>query len=409
MTDMYKKIKKMKGERFARVLRDHNNGIFEIPDLPEILRHAGDDAKPLLPHLTHMLIANDNDYVAPEPEDPFNLLAQAGYKSIHADTMDKQNSIRSFFREGEKLCTFDSSRYKTHHIVYAIKENAADIAAAPRGQEQREDEYSTSVMGIMMGKSGGSIKITSRYNHTVNSPDHTHSSNPDNIIDGLSAALKNHFDIDFNSDGLLPDKYLDHKGMVFKHHDERNNIYFGDNAYLKDGKIHTIDKTKHNALFERFIFDNKTKTLINIDDDESDSFAENFNRTYGGNKDLHVKNGNLMLGDDTLITAENSKITDLYLPGMTEMTDNCLRDMPHVKTISAPDLIKIGNECLHSMGALTHLDVSQLQRTGNDCLCRMKALTEIKAQHKDVIPKEMQRLIKAPPKQTPRTPRILGR
>ena len=46
---MYKKIKRQNGETFARTLRDHHNGLLEIPDIDKIVRHAGRDAEPLLP------------------------------------------------------------------------------------------------------------------------------------------------------------------------------------------------------------------------------------------------------------------------------------------------------------------------------------------------------------------------
>ena len=77
--DMYKKIKKQNGERFAQAIRAHHNGIFEIPELDKILRHAGRDAEPLLPYLTSLLIKNDDEAeVETKPEDPFILLDKAG-------------------------------------------------------------------------------------------------------------------------------------------------------------------------------------------------------------------------------------------------------------------------------------------------------------------------------------------
>lgn len=121
MHSMYKKIKQQNGEAFAQALRAYHNGIFEIPGIDVIVRHAGDDAAPLLPYLMSLLSSND-DAPAPAVQDPFALLAEAGYDAFHADTLQKQNSIRNYFQPGELLCTFnDSARYKEYHIVHAVK------------------------------------------------------------------------------------------------------------------------------------------------------------------------------------------------------------------------------------------------------------------------------------------------
>ena len=188
---MYKKIKKQNGEKFAQRLRDFHNGIMEIPDLDVILRHAGRDAAPLLPYLLTLLATDDDP--EPEPEaigSPFELLEQAGYKAFHADTLEKQNSIKTYYKKGELLCTFnDSARYQKYHIVHAIKNDVDNIRReAFNGKEESQDDYGTSVISIQMNKQGGFISIKNRYNHSVDGCDHTFDSNPDNIITVLSAA-----------------------------------------------------------------------------------------------------------------------------------------------------------------------------------------------------------------------------
>jgi hypothetical protein len=207
---MYEKIKKRNGEQFARTIRDFHNGIFEIPDIDKILYHAGRDAKPLLPYLMGLMAANDNTPAPAEPQDPFVLLDQAGYDAFYADTLKKQNSIKPYFKKGELLCTFNSrSRYKHYYMVNAVKKDIDKIKREDfTGKEQRQDDYGTSVISIQIDKNGGYISIKNRYNHTVDSPDHTFNSNPDNIIPGLSAALKNHFGVDFSAEeSPLPDDF----------------------------------------------------------------------------------------------------------------------------------------------------------------------------------------------------------
>ena len=48
---VYDIIKKQNGEAFAKAIRNYDNGIFDVPDLPLIVRYAGRNALPLLPFL----------------------------------------------------------------------------------------------------------------------------------------------------------------------------------------------------------------------------------------------------------------------------------------------------------------------------------------------------------------------
>ncbi len=260
------------------------------------------------------------------------------------------------------------------------------------GKENRQDDYGTSVISIQIGKSGGIIKITNRYNHTVDHADNTFNSNPDNIIKGLSAALKHHFNIDFAApESPLPEGYTLAGNQIVQYHTERNNIFYGDQVFVKDGTVNAVDRSVGNALFDGFIFDNKTKKLRKIDDDARDSFADDFNRDYGGNPDLHVdKHGNLCLGDTVLIGTENSRIKTLYLPALTHMSNNCLRDAAALTQFIAPALKKMGWGCLYAAHNLTQMITPALTRMGDLCLfeappqtnhyARMRLLA---AQHKD--------------------------
>ena len=378
MDKIYKKLKKQKGEKFAQVLRNHHNGLLEIPDLDKIVKHAGRDAEPLLPYLMSLLAENDDKTPETEPGCPFELLDKAGYDAFHADTLELQNSITPYFKQNERLCTFnDHARYQNYYMVHAVKKNVDSILrSAFNGKEKRQDEYGTSVISIQIHKNGGFISIKNRYNHTVSGCDHTFKSNPDNIIQGLSAALKNHFNVDFSTNASqLPEGFIEMKNQIFQYHTESNGFYYGDQAWAKDGQIHTANKSAGDAMFDGFIFDNKTKTLKKIDDDDKDSFADDFNRTYGGNKDLHVKDGNLMLGDDIIIGAENSRIKTLYLPGFTTMGDFCLGFADALTSFSAPHLTTMSDYCLYSVKALTSFSAPHLTNMGGNCLRFTDALT----------------------------------
>ncbi len=372
---MYNKVKKQNGEKFAQALRAANNGIFEIPEINLILRHAGrdpEDALGLIPYLMSLLEI-DNTPVPDGPviEDPLTLLDRAGYNAFHADTLEKQNSIERYFESDELLCTFnDRARYKDYYIIHAVKKNIDDIKRADfKGQERREDEYGTSVISIQIAKSGGFIKITNRYNHSVDYADNTFRGNPDNIIDGLSASLKKHFDVNFNENkSILPDGFELVGNQTFKYHEESGNIFYGDQAWIQKGRIHSINRTNGDALLGGFVFNNKNKVLRKIDSNSYESFHETFNRYYGGNKQLHISKGNLMLGQHVIIGAQESRIETLFLPNIIKMKDYCLYYMPFLKSIDAPDLVEMKMSCVSEVKSLIRCNMPKLKMMHSYCL-----------------------------------------
>ncbi len=313
--------------------------------------------------------------------------------------MEKQNSIKHYYKQGELLCTFnDNARYKKYHIVHAVKKDVNEIKRENfNGQEKREDDYGTSVISIQMLKTGGFISIKNRYNHTVSSCDNTFGSNPDNIIKELSAALKDHFNVNFSvNESELPFGFTVIEKQVFKYHREIDNIYYGDQRWAKDGKIHTVDRSAGDALFDRFLFDNKSKTLKRINPSDEDSFADDFNRCYGGNPKLTIKNGNLTLNGDILIGAEQSQIKTIYLPELTTMGDSCLWNAYGLTKFEATALTKMGNRCLYKASALEQFDAPVLTKMGSRCLYHTKKLTKFKAPLLSFIPTHLKHLNNLP-------------
>lgn len=372
----YTRLKRQKGETFAQTIRNHHSGILEIPDLDLIVRHAGKDAEPLLPYLKSLLSSNDDAPVA-ETRDPFVLLEEAGYDAFYADTLEKQNGIEHYFTPDELLCTFnDASRYIDFHIVHAVKRGAASLKRTDfNGTEDRQDPYGTSVISIQISKKGGFIKITNRYNHAVSHGDNTFGSNPNKIAPGLSRSLKNYFNVDFSIPAApLPEGFVSVGNQVFKYHTERNNVYYGDQAWVQNGTIHAVDRSRGDALFDGFLFDNKTKTLKSVDSRYMDSFAEDFNRAYGGNPGLFVRKGNLMLNDEILIGAEESRMNTLYLPEVTTMGDDCLHHAQFLTHFVAPMLETVGVSFLGKARALEHFSASVLKTAGNGFLRNAVAL-----------------------------------
>ena len=88
---VYDIIKRQNGEAFAQGIRRYDNGIFDVPNLPEIVKFAGRNPLPLLPFLESL-----KQVKIPEIEtgkSPFELLTEAGYDAFYADTLEKQNQI----------------------------------------------------------------------------------------------------------------------------------------------------------------------------------------------------------------------------------------------------------------------------------------------------------------------------
>ena len=271
---VYKKIKKQNGEAFAQAIREFDSGIFEIENLPEVLKRAGKEAEPLLMFLETIKIQNMRPEISTERSFK-EILEEAGYDFLIADDLKKQNMLRSLFAKGEELCTFkDPMRFQNYYIIYLIKKGAKNLNRADFLHPQREDAYATSLMSIQILKTGGFIKITNRYNHSVQNPDNTFYSNPDYIAPGLSSALKRHFNVDFK-DGFIeePDGYLFIKNKIYKYHLEMGNVFYGENFYVKDGICFPVQKD-YQLLVDNFILDFKDNKIIVPHEEDMDLYPE---------------------------------------------------------------------------------------------------------------------------------------
>lgn len=265
--NVFNTIKKQNGETFAKAIRNYDNGIFDVENIDAIVKYAGRDAQPILWYLESLKdIKVDLKEALEKPKDPFSLLSEAWYTAEYADTLEKQNSIEKYFEPNEKLCTFnDRGRYKNYYIVNAVKKDVDNIKRKSFKHPAREDKYGRSVISIQMLKRGGFISIKNRYNHTVQSPDNTFWSNPDNIIKGLGNSLKEYFNVDFSStEQELPNGFAVVNGKLIKYIYEINNVYFANKFYIKDGNI--ITPPSHHIMMDYFIYDNKEQEIIDIAD-----------------------------------------------------------------------------------------------------------------------------------------------
>lgn len=325
---MYDIIKKQNGERFAKAIRNYDNGIFDIPDIDKIVKYAGRDAEPIMNYLVSLKQIKIQEMSV--HMDPITLLDRAGYDAYIADTLEKQNAISKYYALGEELCTFrDDDRFKKYYIINAVRK---DVDKIKRGNPpQRDDEYGTSVISIQVLKTGGFISIKNRYNHTVQNCDNTLNSNPDNIIMGLSDAIKHHFHVDFSAQHVpLPSHYVLMNGQICKYNSEIANVYFGEDFYAKDGQVHEIDKNSEIMIGNGILFDDKQKRFIDLtsmNDTETTRyrFVMTLNNAIQGKK-ITVQNNPLggrdILADGVpVLTVENGEIVYINLPGKQDCID----------------------------------------------------------------------------------------
>ena len=275
---VFEKIKKQNGERFAKAIRSYDNGIFDIPGIVDIVKYAGREAEPIMNYLESLKTIEIE--VQGVHKDPITLLSEAGYDSYYADTLKKQNAPKKYFAPGEELCTFrDPERFKNFHMIWCIRKDVDKIKREDfKGKEKREDEYGTSVMCIQVLKTGGFISIKNRYNHTVENPDNTLNSNPDNIIKGLSSSIQHHYQVDFSSHKAnLPDNFIIVGNKPVRIKNEFDGVYFGEDYFVDGGDIYSLDKDKE-ILMDNYIFNLKEKSVRVAKRGYEDEFCHIFNR-----------------------------------------------------------------------------------------------------------------------------------
>ena len=322
--NMFDIIKKQNGERFAKAIRNYDNGIFDIPNLDKIVKYAGRAAEPIMQYLVSLKGVKIEEHGV--HQDPITLLEQAGYNAYVADTLEKQNAIKKYYANGEELCTFkDDERFEKYYIINAVRKDVDKIKRSDFKNPQREDKYGTSVLSIQILKTGGFISIKNRYNHTVPNPDNTLNSNPDNIIPGLSSALKHYFDVDFSSQNIaLPSGYVSIKNQICKYQTEINNVYVGDSFYVKDGVVTELDRREEMMLGGGFVLNLKEKKVVDIAPsadglaDVRMNYAKSLTNIIKGKKIQVTKNpigGYDILADNKqILTVENGVLVNINCP-----------------------------------------------------------------------------------------------
>lgn len=413
---VYEIIKKQNGEAFAKGIRDFDAGIFEIPDLKDILKYAGREVRPILKYLKSLKAKTPKKEKVVMTGDLFQLAKEAGYKVIYADTLKKQNIIRSFFEKNEELCTFrDSLRFERYYIFHFIKAGAEKLKRSDFfGKENRDDEYGTSVMSLQVDKVEGHIKICNRYNHMVHNPDNTLDCNPDNIILGLTAAIEKFLGCKIDvPQAALPDGYLSLNDRLYHYHQELDNVYYGSDFYIQNHQPILIHKD-YQMIVDTFLIDFKKNEINKIyQGDNEDDFDTNYHiipllqeEVAAGGKLTRKREGDLdavYLDNHCILKSRNGMMTYLHLktpvkskyplfvehPSIEEIYLDEMKTIgntfasqsfyacPNLRVLSLPQLECLENHSVLHLPALEKLNVSHVQKVGFGCLNYLGCVSEM--------------------------------
>ena len=377
---MFDIIKKQNGERFAKAIRNYDNGIFDIPNLDTIVKHAGREAEPIMAYLISLKNIEINEMSV--HMDPIKLLDRAGYNAYVVHNLAEQNAIKKYFAPGEELCTFhDPHRFEKYYIINAVRKDVDNIRRADFKNPKREDEYGTSVISIQVLKTGGFISIKNRYNHTVENPDNTLNSNPDNIIPGLADAIKHHFNVDFASHHVdLPINYTTMNNQILKYNLEVENTYIGPDFYARDGRVFDINKD-YEIVLDTIVFNTKTKEFKSIAHADGDwQMISALSTAINGQK-VKIQNADngtkiLIAGDTPIVTFQNGQILSLNLPNVREIGNYFALDCQKLTSVSMPDLETMGTNCFQ-FNTLEHVNMPKLREIGEMSFYQCRNLQEI--------------------------------
>lgn len=391
-TQVYKQLKKQNGEKFAQAMRGdrhHSVSLLDVPNIVHILEFAGNrehDAEILYPILREIYKpVKESEYYS--NKDPIALLSDAGYNAFVVKTERQKNSIKKYFRDGEKLCTFgDDTRHKKYYIIHAIKRGADKIK--PAEPPKREDEYGTSVISIQILKTGGRISIKNRYNHSVTNPDDTFNNNPDNIIPGLTNSLKKYFNVEFiATKKTLPDNFCI-VGDQFVHFNyEIDNVYYDENHYFEDATIMKLNPD-YELMLDTVILDTRTGKARSAH--TSTEYLSNIlNDEISGNK---IKTGKDKTTGETIVNiidenknvkellrTKNGCITSMHLYKTSELPDNFLIENVTLRELYANKLKKMGQRCFNKNPVLETLYIPELEEIGDFCFDKNIMLQEFNA------------------------------
>ena len=319
------------------------------------------------------------------------LMAEAGYDIYKCETEEDIQSFKKYYAPREGICTFQGGRLNSCHVFFAVKKNVDEIKRSPNGRPERQDEYGTSVISIQFTKEKNFVKITNRYNHTVENCDSTFSNNLDNIIPGLTRAFEREYDLHI---GRYEAGYINiagyqtgDDGIMYKYNMRNDNVFYCTNNIIIDNEKVIKDfsnKDKYIVMDEYILCLEKPSHFINYNDKNKD---ESFVSAIGKIDKISVtplqnneRKISIKTKDDNnveIVIDKNNKILDYSNEKVQEIGDDFMKNNRSLIKFSCPSLKKVGNNFLSSCQKIREFDFSTLEEAGDDFMPNNQVLEAI--------------------------------
>jgi len=329
-----------------------------------------------------------------EEKTPYELFEEAGYDLIECTTDDEIQNFRKYYAPKEELCTFHEQRLKRCLVFFAVKKNVDDIKRENFVNPQREDEYSTSVLGIQFDKRGKCIvSIKSRYNHTINNPDAVYGNDLDRIIPGLTQSFtrllkERGLELDSSNKAQfeMPDYIIANDGKYYKYNNMYSDVYYcPGNIIIIDGEPKRLNPDKQ-ILIDDFIIDLENKTVTTCTG-RKDSFLDDFENIKKIEIQKSTKKGHgarkIIIEKDKstqpiiIEIDEDNNIIGYINPTITHIGDDFLATNIKLRKIELPNVTHIGDKFLYDNDALEDLFLEKLIQAGNSFMYRNEILSQI--------------------------------
>ena len=352
-----------------------------------------------------------------EERSPYEILDEAGYNLYECETEDDIQNFEKYYAPNEILCTiYMGGRLNTRDCFFAVRKDVDKIRREDFINPQKEDEYSTSVLGIQFTRDAMcTAQIISRYNHTVSNPNCTLGNDLDRLAPGLSQSFTNLLKergLNFNNSQIktgfeIPGYTLARDGKYYKYNMEVNGTYYcPNNIIIENGAPREAIPLDRGMVIDNFCIDFKSKEIKLLDDRIKDSFVGGLQdiekmevkklendakviKVYLSNKEKPVVIG--VDKDNQIVKYENqylqqvgyrflynnTALAELNLPELQQVGEGFLWNNTALAELNLPELQQVGEGFLWNNTALTELNLPELQQVGDRFLEDNTTLMEL--------------------------------
>ncbi len=331
----------------------------------------------------------DTDRLYPDTfETPTELLSKAGYNLYECKTEEEIQYFTKYYKEEEKICTFEGNRLKDCYVFFAVKKDVDNIKREDFTNPQRQDLYGTSVISIQFTKDEyHTLSIKNRYNHIVNEPDATFSNDLENIIPGLTKAFENTYGIKQNiyyENFEIPNyKKIDNKYYKCNTYDI-HNIHYGPNNTIIDHN--KVIKNKYPPeqyiLMDYFLVNLKTGQISLCDNSIQDSFIDSMKdvcdikiEKQNGNKILHFTTSNNGKIDITI--NKSNSIISIVNNELEEISNKFMSECLNIKYVEMNNVKKVKNQFLFSDISAEEIHMDKVEEFGDKTLLYNENLKKV--------------------------------